>query len=217
MESMRRAEANTCYAYSHCHNGEVSYGFRMVGEVGEDWYHDDTYTVYPRYIHNESAGWSGYIARRFDGDKLIMKKDYNRLKDMVENARTDIMSSLKKVARERDRELQIGDYLFCYDDYHEEWCDSDNVKHEVYDVSSVCYKVTEISNDGYKVVRSLIISDVSLDFEEDEKEYSDDYGREKIEKSLLIDESQYAKAMATAQSVRDELVEKIKTLLYGKR
>lgn len=214
MESMRRAEANTCYAYSHCHNGEVSYGFRMVGEVGEDWYHDDTYTVYPRYIHNESAGWSGYIARRFDGDKLISRKDYNRLKDMVVNARTDIMSSLKKVARERDRELQIGDYLFCYEEYHEV---SERLQKEWHDVSSVCYKILEISDNGYKVIKSLIISEYSLDFEEDEKEYSDDYGREKIEKSLLIDESQYAKAMATAQSVRDELVEKIKTLLYGKR
>ena len=109
---MRRAEANTCYAYSHCHNGEVSYGFRMVGEVGENWFEDETYTVFPGYIHNEDATWTGFIARRFDGDKLIMKKDYNRLKDLVENARTDIMLSLKKVAKIRERELQVGDYLF---------------------------------------------------------------------------------------------------------
>ena len=104
--------------------------------------------------------------------------------------------------------------LFCYEEYHEV---SERLQKEWHDVSSVCYKILEISDNGYKVIKSLIISEYSLDFEEDEKEYSDDYGREKIEKSLLIDESQYAKAMATAQSVRDELVEKIKTLLYGKR
>ena len=39
-----------------------------------------------------------------------------------------------------------------------------------------------------------------------------------IDKKLPSNKAeQYAKAMATAQSVRDELVEKIKTLLYGKR
>ena len=207
---MRRAEANTCYAYSHCHNGEVSYGFRMVGEVGEDWYHDDTYTVYPRYIHNESAGWSGYIARRFDGDKLISRKDYNRLKDLVENARTDIMLSLKKVAKIRERELQVGDYLFCYEEYHEV---SERLQKEWHDVSSVCYKILEISDNGYKVIKSLIISEYSLDFEEVEKEYNDDYGREKIEKSLLIDESQYAKAIVAAKNVRDKMMKQIKKLL----
>ena len=42
---MSRAEANTCYVYSQCHNGEISYGFREVGEVGEDRFMDETYTT----------------------------------------------------------------------------------------------------------------------------------------------------------------------------
>lgn len=101
---MRHAEANTCYVYSHYHNGELHYGFREVGEVGGDWYDDETYIVYPGYIYMEDASWTGFVARRLDGDKLILRKDYKRLKAMVENARVSIVESLKKVAKERDRE-----------------------------------------------------------------------------------------------------------------
>ena len=200
---MRRAEANTCYAYTHCHNGEVSYGFRMVGEVGETWFEDETYTVFPGYIHNEDATWTGFIARRFDGDKLIMKKDYNRLKDMVENARVSIAESLKKVGRERDRELQAGDYLLHY-----------YVDHEV---SSTCYKILEISEYGYKVISLLDINKHAFCYKAREYEFIEDHEREWIENALLIDEAQCAKAIAAALDVHNKVVENLKTLLYGKR
>jgi hypothetical protein len=207
---MRRAETDTCYVYSSNHRGETYYGFRRVDEVGDDWYTDETYFVGSEYIDYEDASWTGYIARRIDGDKIISKKDYNRIKDMVENARSSIMESLKKVAQKRERELQVGDYLFCYDEYHEV---NERLQMEWHDVSSVCYKILEISDSGYKVIKSLIISKYSLDFKEVEKEYTDEYGIEKIEGSLLIDEAQYAKAIVATKDVRDKVIEKIRKLL----
>lgn len=38
---MRRAEANTCYAYVRDNEDEVWYGFRRVGDVKEYYYNDD--------------------------------------------------------------------------------------------------------------------------------------------------------------------------------
>lgn len=215
---MRRAEANTCYAYTYCHNGETSYGLRMVGEVEENWHEDETYNVCSKNIYYEAAGWTGIAARRFDGDKLILKRDYDRIKNLIENARRSIMESLKDVGRKRDRELRVGDCLFNYFVDHEEWYGrEDNVKHVYHEESSTCYKILEISEGGYKVIRSLIIDKNYLHFEEVVKEYSDDYDREGIENALLIDESQYLKAMTAAQAVRDEVIEKIEQVLFNKK
>lgn len=104
METMRRAESNTCYAYTRCHNGEVSYSIRKVGEVGENWYEDETYTINSICIGNEDAAWTGTVAKRIEADKLIMRKNYDRLKNMVDNGKTEIVNFLKKVGQERSRE-----------------------------------------------------------------------------------------------------------------
>lgn len=207
---MRRAEADTCYVYSRSHSDETYYGFRRVDEVGEDWYTDETYIVDSDHIYYEDASWTGYIARRIDGDKIISKKDYNRLKDMVESARSSIMESLKKVSQKRERELQVGDYLFCYDEYHEV---SERLQMEWHDVSSVCYKILEISEDRYRVVDLLSIDKNYFCYKAHECELIEDYEKEWVENALLIDEEQCSKAISAALDVKDLVVEKIKKLL----
>lgn len=210
---MRRAEADTCYVYSRNHSDETYYGFRRVDEVGEDWYTDETYIVDSDHIYYEDASWTGYIARRIDGDKIILKKDYNRLKAMVESARVSIVESLKKVAKERNRELQVGDYLLHYYVDHEEWYDSDNIQHVHHEVISTCYKILEISDDRYRVVNLLSIDNNYFRYEAHECELIEDYEKEWVEDALLINEEQYDKAIATALDVRDKVIEKIRKLL----
>ena len=210
---MRRAEADTCYVYSRSHSDETYYGFRRVDEVGEDWYTDETYIVDSDHIYYEDASWTGSIARRIDGDKIILKKDYNRLKDMVESARVSIVESLKKVAKERDRELQVGDYLLHYYVDHEEWCDSDNIQHVHHEVISTCYKILEISDDRYRVVNLLSIDKNYFRYKPHECELIEDYEKEWVENALLINEEQCSKAIAAALDVKEKVIEKIRKLL----
>ena len=132
---------------------------------------------------------------------------------MVESARVSIAESLKKVAKERDRELQVGDYLLHYYVVHEEWCDSDNIQHVYHEVMSTCYKILEISEDRYKVVKLLGIDNNFFYYKAHECELIGDYEKKMVENALLIDEEQCSKAIAAALDVIDQVIEKIRKLL----
>ena len=202
---MRRAEADTCYAYSRCHNGEIFYSIRKVGEVGVNWYEDEIYTISSICIDNEDAEWIGVVAKRIDGDKLIMRKDYDRLKKMVDNGKIEIVDLLKKVGLKRNRELQVGDYIFSHTSAEtgDEWD---------YD-SSTCYKILEIYDDGYRARVLLHIDKYFLRYEEIVQDYRDDYEKEWLENALLINEEQYFKAIAAALDIKEKVIEKIRKLL----
>ena len=210
---MSRAEADTCYVYPRTRSGAPLYGFRKVGEVKDNWYTDETYIIDSDDIYFEAASWNGFDAERFDGDKIISRKEYDRLKDIVESARISIVESLKKVAKERDRELQVGDYLLHYYVDHEEWCDSDNIQHVHHEVISTCYKILEISDDRYRVVNLLSIDNNYFRYEAHECELIEDYEKEWVENALLINEAQCSKAIVAALDVRDKVIEKIRKLL----
>lgn len=71
----------------------------------------------------------------------------------------------------------------------------------------------EIYDDGYRVRVLLHIDNYLLRYEERVRDYRDDYEKEWLENALLIDEAQYAKAIAAAKDVRDKVIEKIRELL----
>ena len=135
----------------------------------------------------------------------ILNKDYDRLKNVIENTKLAIIESLKKASRIRTRDLQEGDFVYSFlpadtdDDYD-------------YDSSS-CYKILEISDNGYKVLDILCISRYTLDFTERIDEFSEDYEIEWITEALLLDEAEFLKAKSDAMTTRDKVAEMVKKLM----
>lgn len=202
---MRLAEENTSYVYSHSYKEQIFYGFRKVGEISDSGYNDETYSIAATYVVSEPAGWAGHNPNRFDGDVQILNKEYDRLKNFVEKSKLAIVESLKKASRTRTRDLKVGDYVFSYlpaDEY-------DDYDYDSFD----CYRILEISDNGYKVLDILCISRYTLDFAERVQEFREDYELEWITEALLLDEAQFLKAKTDAISIRDKIAEMVKKLL----
>lgn len=200
---MKKAKPHACYISPPNHNDEITYILRKMGNIMDDWYEDEIYYKYPKYIYFESSTWSGYTAEIDDRDIEISNDEFEKLKSYIETSRKSIVKSLRKVGKKRTSELQEGDYIFYY-------FSSDINK--IYDTSS-CYKILEISDNKYKVVELLVISRNSFDFDEVVSEFVNDYEIQWITKGLVLRESEFQAIIKEVKNIMNKLDEMVKQIL----
>lgn len=113
-----RIEDDSCYIKYYVHSDGEIVGIIHLKQIWEDdkeiWeegYLSDIYIIDPEYISFEKTGRYGYVPTLKEVGTYVIKKQYVRWVEQIENAIETAAKMLRQAATPITRNIEVGDYI----------------------------------------------------------------------------------------------------------
>lgn len=149
-------EDDTCFIRHFARSDEEFVFLTHYREVWENGFSVDDYNIDFEYIYYEKADHHGVDTEKIYAGTYIMKKQYLRWTEQIQQAKETAVKMLQQAALPINRNLEVGDFIFYT------WKDDEEEEDFRYDNEYYGMKIVEIKDDCL-FVQNIQIGEHSFD------------------------------------------------------